>query len=216
MAWQTHTVDTVDEYRALRGEGRPMMYDKSMDHIDHHIRDFLALTTFLTIASTDGEGHLDVSPRGDPPGFVQVLDDRTIAIPERAGNRRADTFTNVLHDPSVALICFVPGMDETMRINGSARITADPELLATMEVEGHVPALALVVEVEEAFIHCGKALRRGRVWDPDAQVDRSIYPSVAEVMYDHADLERQGLTREYLVECAEDDYANNVYPNTEA
>ena len=215
MAWQTHTVDTVDQYRVLRGEGRPMMYDKSMDHIDDHIRDFLALTTFLTIASTDGDGHLDVSPRGDPPGFVQVLDDTTIAIPERAGNRRADTFTNVLQDPAVALICFVPGMDETMRISGKARITADPELLATMEVEGHVPALALVVEVEEAFIHCGKALRRGRVWDPDAQIDRSAYPTVADVMYDHADLARHGVTRDYLVECAEDDYANNVYPTTE-
>ena len=216
MAWDTHTIDSVEEYRTLRGDGRQLMYDKSMDHIDDHIRDFLALTTFLTIASTDGRGNLDVSPRGDPPGFVRVLDDTTIAIPERAGNRKADTFTNVLQDPSVALICFVPGMDETMRISGKARITADAELLATMEVQGHVPELALVVHVEEAFIHCGKALHRGRVWDPDAQIDRSIYPSVAEVMYDHADLASQGVDKIELIECAEDDYATNVYPVRES
>ncbi len=211
----THTIDTIEGFRALRGDAHRMMYDKSVSRIDEHIRDFLALTSFLTIASVDAEGRMDVSPRGDPPGFVKVLDESTIAIPERPGNRRADTFTNVLQHPSVALLCFVPGMDETMRINGQARITIDPELLSTMAVEGHVPGVALVVEVEEAFIHCGKALARGRVWDPEARIDRSVYPSVADVMFDHGNLELLGYTRDDLIECARDDYATNVYPADE-
>jgi uncharacterized protein len=215
MAWNAHTIDTIEQYRDLRGDGRQMMYDKSVTFIDEHIRKFLALTTFVTVASVDAEGNMDVSPRGDPPGFVTVIDESTLAIPERAGNRRADTFTNLLQNPSVALLCFVPGMDETMRINGRAHLTTDPELLATMTVEGHTPALALVVEVGEAFIHCGKALKRGRLWDPDARIDRSIYPTVGEVIFDHGNLEALGYTRDYLIECAEDDYATNVYPSSE-
>jgi PPOX class probable FMN-dependent enzyme len=213
MASDAHTIETIEHLRELSGDAHQMMFDKAVDVIDDHIRDFLALTSFITIASADVEGRMDVSPRGDPPGFVTVLDDTTIAIPERPGNRRADTFTNVLQNPSVALLCFVPGMDETMRINGSARLTTDPDLLASMEVEGHVPKVALVVHVEEAFIHCGKALVRGRVWDPDARIDRSTYPSVAEVMFDHGRLEQLGYTREDLIECAAEDYATNVYPS---
>lgn len=215
MAWQEHTIDSVDEYRALRGDAIPAMYAKSMTHIDEHIRRFLALTSFVAVASIDANGNMDISPKGDPPGFITVIDDTTIVIPERAGNRRADTFTNVLQNPSVGIICFVPGMDETMRLNGRASITTDAELLATMEVDGHVPVLGLVVEVEEAFIHCGKSLIRGRVWDPDARIDRSIYPSVGEVMFDHGKLERYGFTRESTIHCAIDDYASNVYPTVE-
>ncbi len=205
-----HTIRTIEEYRALRGDGSHLVYDKSMSVIDEHIRHFLALSTFLTIASIDADGHMDVSPKGDPPGFVKVVDDTTIAIPERAGNRRADTFTNVLQNPSVALICFVPGMDETMRINGTASLTTDPELLATMDVQGHIPELALLVHVEEAFIHCGKAPKRGRLWDPDAQIDRSIYPKMGEVMFDHG--RYTDISRERMTEIAQADYDTNVYP----
>ncbi len=210
-----HRIRTIDEYRELRGDAHQVNYDKSMDTIDHHIRDFLSMSTFLTIASCDADGRMDVSPKGDPPGFVKVIDDRTIAIPERAGNRRADTFTNVLQNPNVGLICFVPGMDETMRINGTAELTTDPDLLATMEVRGHVPELALLVHVEEAFIHCGKAPKRGRLWDPDARIDRSIFPKMGEVMFDHARAEKHDVTREQLAEIAQHDYDHNVYPTAE-
>jgi PPOX class probable FMN-dependent enzyme len=203
-------IRTVEEYRALRGDGSHLVYDKSMRVIDDHIRNFLAMSTFLTIASIDADGNMDISPKGDPPGFVKVLDDTTIAIPERAGNRRADTFTNVLLHPSVALICFVPGMDETMRINGKATLTTDPDLMASMEVQGHVPQLALLVHVEEAFIHCGKAPKRGRLWDPSAQIDRSTYPKMGQVMHDHG--RYTDVTRERMIAIAENDYENNVYP----
>jgi uncharacterized protein len=205
-----HTIRTIEEYRELRGDGSKLVYDKSMDVIDDHIRNFLALSTFLTVASIDAQGRMDVSPKGDPPGFVQVVDDHTIAIPEREGNRRADTFSNVLQNPSVGLICFVPGMDETMRINGKASLTTDPELLASMKVEGHVPKLAMLVHVEEAFIHCGKAPKRGRLWDSEAQIDRSTYPKMGEVMFDHGKYE--SLTRERMTDIAQEDYEHNVYP----
>jgi PPOX class probable FMN-dependent enzyme len=207
-----YRIKTVEEYRELRGDSHQMIYDKSMTVIDEHIRDFLALSTFLTVASIDAEGRMDVSPKGDPPGFVKVVDERTIAIPEREGNRRADTFTNVLQIPSVGLIFFVPGMDETMRINGTATLTTDPELLATMEHKGHIPVLAMLVHVEEAFIHCGKAPKRGRLWDADAQIDRSIYPKIGEVMFDHGKYEKYDITRERITEIAQEDYEDNVYP----
>jgi PPOX class probable FMN-dependent enzyme len=205
-----HIIRTVEEYREIRGEGSHLVYDKSMHVIDDHIRHFLALSTFLTIASIDADGRMDVSPKGDPPGFVKVVDDTTIAIPEREGNRRADTFTNILQNPSVALICFVPGMDETMRINGKATLTTDPDLLATMDVKGHVPQLALLVHVEEAFIHCGKAPKRGRLWDQTAQIDRSMYPKMGQVMFDHG--KYTDITRDRMTEIAQDDYDTNVYP----
>jgi PPOX class probable FMN-dependent enzyme len=207
-----HAITTIEEYRELRGDAHQMNYDKSIDVIDDHIRNFLAMSTFLTVASIDAEGRMDVSPKGDPPGFVRVIDDHTIAIPEREGNRRADTFTNVLQNPSVGLICLVPGMDETMRISGKASLTTDPELLASMEVKGHIPKLAMLVHVEEAFIHCGKAPKRGRLWDPEAQIDRSTYPKMGEVIFDHGKYEKYALTRERTAELAQDDYDNNVYP----
>lgn len=207
-----YLITTVDEYRKLRGDGHQMNYDKSVDFIDDHIRNFLAMSTFLTIASVDADGRMDVSPKGDPPGFVQVVDERTVAIPERPGNRRADTFTNVLQNSAVALICLVPGMDETMRISGTASVTTDPDLLATMEVNGHIPAVALLVHVEEAFIHCGKALKRGRVWDADAQIDRSTYPKMGEVIFDHGKYgEKYDVTRERITELAQEDYETGTY-----
>ena len=210
-----HVIHTEAELRALIGYPGPIARAKQIAVLDAHCKAFIAESPMLMLSTANAIGRCDVSPRGDMPGFVQILDDHHLLIPERPGNRRADTFTNVLQHPSVALLCFVPGMDETMRINGQAHITIDPELLSTMAVEGHVPSVALVVEVEEAFIHCGKALARGRVWDPEARIDRSVYPSVAEVMFDHGNLERLGYTRDDLIECARDDYATNVYPADE-
>lgn len=206
-----YAITSLEEYRALRGDGGQAMYDKSMNVIDQHIRDFLALTTFVTVASIDAEGHMDVSPKGDPPGFIKVLDDTTIAIPERAGNRRSDTFTNILQNPAVGMICLVPGMDETMRINGTASLTTDPDLMATMEVEGHVPALAMLVHVEEAFIHCGRSLKRARVWDPEARIDRSVYPTVGEVLFEHGKF-GDSFTLEQVIEMTDCEYERNIYP----
>ena len=163
MTSPDNRIKSVEEYRSLRGDAHQMNYDKSISFIDDHVANFLAMSSFLTVASIDANGKMDVSPKGDPPGFVKIVDETTIAIPERPGNRRADTYTNVLQNPAVALICMVPGMDETLRINGTASVSTDPDLLKTMEVNGHLPEVALLVDVEEAFLHCGKALKRGRV-----------------------------------------------------
>jgi PPOX class probable FMN-dependent enzyme len=139
------------------------------------------------IGSADGQGTADVSPRGDHPGFVQVLDDRTLVIPDRPGNRRVDTLTNLLASPKVGLLFFIPGMKETLRVNGTARITTDPAVLEPLSFQGKLPVSALVVRVEEAFLHCAKALLRARLWDPATQIDRSLFPPLGRMIADQID-----------------------------
>lgn len=155
----------VDDYL---GKPNARVLAKVTDRLDNLCRDFIARSPFLVIASTDAMGRMDCSPKGDPPGFVQILDDRTLAIPERPGNRRADTFRNVLQNPRVGLIFIVPGKGETLRISGTARVVRDLWLREKMAHKGKVPELALVVTVEEVFAHCTKCMVRSRLWDPVA------------------------------------------------
>ncbi|MEO6206160.1 MAG: MSMEG_1061 family FMN-dependent PPOX-type flavoprotein [Mycobacteriales bacterium] len=195
----------------MLGKTHQLNLDKSMPALDEHCVAFLKMATFLTVASCSAGGKMDVSPKGDPAGFVQVLDENTLAIPERPGNRRADTFHNVLENPAVGLIFLVPGIDETVRVNGTASITVDPEVLAPMAVSGRVPQLALLVHVEEVFFHCGKALKRGALWSDEGRVDRSVLPSMGELLHAQAKTERFGVDRELMHTIAQDDYDNNVY-----
>jgi hypothetical protein len=139
---------------------------KVTDRLDTLCRDFIARSPFLVLSSSDAMGRVDCSPKGDPPGFVQILDDRTLAIPERPGNRRADTFRNVLQNPKIGLIFIVPGKGETLRISGTARVVRDLWLREKMTHKGKVPELALVVSVEEVFAHCTKCMVRSSLWDP--------------------------------------------------
>jgi PPOX class probable FMN-dependent enzyme len=205
------SITTEDELRQLIAPSRSVNYDKSIDHVDAHCARFISMSPFLTIASRNAHGKMDVSPKGDPPGFVQVLDEHTLAIPERPGNRRCDTFTNVLEEPAVALLFLVPGMDETLRVNGTASITATPLLLQSMAIHAKPPVVALLVHVEEAFIHCGKAPKRAGLWNPDTRIDRSSYPTMGEVVHCHANLDERGIPVEAAIEVARDDYDNNVY-----
>lgn len=161
---------------------------KVLDSLDDICRAFIARSPFVVVASSDAAGNLDVSPKGDPAGFVYVLDDRTIAIPERPGNRRADTFRNVLQNPKVALIFVVPGKGETLRISGNARIVRDAWLRERMKVEDRVPELALVVTVEEAFIHCTKCMVRSRMWKPETWNSEGL-ASIGEAMVVHGNLD---------------------------
>lgn len=155
---------------------------KVLARIDAHARAFIALSPFLVVATADNEGRADASPRGDAPGFVQVLDDATLLIPDRRGNNRADSFGNLLAAPGIGLIFLVPGIPETLRVNGTARITTDPALLAPLVAQGKVPTTGLLVAVREAFFHCGKAVMRSRLWDPTAQVPRDTFPSLGRVL----------------------------------
>jgi PPOX class probable FMN-dependent enzyme len=154
------------ELRDLLGEPSQLVRDKDRDRLHDLDRQWLAASPFCLVATSDVKGSCDVSPKGDPRGFVHVIDDRTIAIPERPGNRRADGYRNILSNPHVGLIFLVPGRGDTLRINGRARLVSDAPFFDDMVVRGHRPVLAVVVEIEQVFHHCAKAFRRAGLWDP--------------------------------------------------
>ncbi len=160
-------LSTEEEIESILGKPAPRIVAKTINTLDEICLSYIARAPFVIVASCDAAGRMDVSPKGDPPGFVQVLDRHTIAIPERPGNRRADTFRNVLQNPRIGLIFIIPGKGETLRVSGTARIARDQWLRERMAVGGRVPDLALVVTVEEAFVHCTKCVVRSRMWQPD-------------------------------------------------
>jgi PPOX class probable FMN-dependent enzyme len=159
-------ITTEAQLRALLGEPAPAALAKERDALHEFDREWLASSPFCLIATSAADGSCDVSPKGDPPGFTLVLDDRTIALPERAGNRRADGYRNILANAHVGLIHLLPGRTDTLRINGRARLVTAADLLDRMVVKGHRPVLAVVVEIEQVFHHCGKAFLRSQLWDP--------------------------------------------------
>ena len=152
--------------------------------LDRHAQDFISRSPFLCIGTQNSKGLADVSPRGDPAGFVRILDPRTIAIPDRPGNNRLDTQSNILANPSVGLLFIIPGFDETLRINGHATLMTDPDLLASMTINDRTPTLAIVVRVAEVFLHCAKAFRRSHLWDPAHLQDRKDMPSLVKMILD--------------------------------
>lgn len=177
----------IRDAAALRGQFGPvgpLAARKVLDHIDDYGRRFIALAPFLVVASADKAGHVDASPRGDAPGFVAIADSRTLVIPDRRGNNRIDTFLNLLESPGVGLIFLVPGIDETFRVNGTAALTQDAALLEPLRAQGKVPAAGLVVQVREAFFHCGKAMIRSGLWDPARHVARDTFPSLGRILSD--------------------------------
>jgi PPOX class probable FMN-dependent enzyme len=168
--------------RSLLGEPSDLVRSKISDRLTDLTRQFVERSPFLCLATSGADGSCDVSPRGDPSGFVRVLDERTLLLPDRPGNRLADSHRNILQNAHVALLFVIPGVTDTFRVNGSARIVADPELLEQCAVEGKVPKLGLLIEIEEAFTHCSKAFLRARLWDPDGYVDRDELPSSGELL----------------------------------
>jgi len=165
--------------------------DKILRGLDRHCRRIISLSPFCVVA-TQGPNGADISPRGDPAGFVRVLDELTLLIPDRIGNNRLDTMTNLLVNPRIALLFLVPGMNETLRINGTARITDDARLLAPSAVNNRPPKVGLVVAIEEALLHCAKALIRSALWDGSKHIDRASLPTYAQMLLDHV----KGLTHE--------------------
>ncbi len=155
-----------------------------LNRLDKHCRNFIAHAPFLVLATADAEGNVDASPKGDAPGFVRVLDDRTMLIPDRRGNNRLDSMSNIVGNPNVGLIFFIPGIGETLRVNGRAEIVTNPDLLADMAVSGKAPTAALRVEVREAYLHCAKALIRSRLWDGDTHLDRTDFPTLGRMLAD--------------------------------
>jgi PPOX class probable FMN-dependent enzyme len=173
------------ELRALMGDPvAPPVVEKTLAFLDRHCRAFIGRSPFVLVSSCDDEGRLDISPKGDAPGFVKILDDETLAIPDRPGNQRFDTFRNLFHSPRVGLLFLIPGKRETLRVGGSARVVRDPELLESMAVDGRVPGLATVVSVDEAFFHCSKCMIRSCLWQPERWPALEGLPTLAETMKD--------------------------------
>jgi PPOX class probable FMN-dependent enzyme len=181
-------ITSEHELRAVMGEPMPRSVQKEISYLDKNCLAFIAKSPFVLVASCDAQGRLDVSPKGDPAGFVQVLDERTLAIPDRPGNQRADTFSNVLQNPRVGLLFLIPGKQETLRVNGRAVIVRDLAVRERMAVRGKAPQLALVVSVEEAFIHCTKCMLRSHLWEREFWPDPAGVPSQARFLVDHAKL----------------------------
>jgi PPOX class probable FMN-dependent enzyme len=168
--------------RGLIGHPKDIVSAKLSDHINELTQQFIERSPFVCVATCSPDGGLDVSPRGDPPGFVRVLDSRTLLLPERPGNRLADTLTNLLQDPRIALLFLIGGVADTFRVNGRAQIVQDPELLADSAVEGKVPQLGLLITVQEAYTQCAKALIRSDLWNPERHIDRSELPSHGKIL----------------------------------
>jgi PPOX class probable FMN-dependent enzyme len=182
-------VTSVEEIRATIAEPTQASVDKVIDRLDDYCRAIIAKSPFIMIASANPDGQPDISPKGDPLGFVRVLDEKHLAIPERPGNRRLDTFINLLDNPNVAIIFMIPGKGETLRVKGEARIVRDEALRETMAVKGRIPEFAVVVHVEQAMMHCPKSIVRSKLWEPDAWPDHSDTPSIAETSVAHANLD---------------------------
>ena len=178
-------ITTVEELESLMGEPLPAARDKTRHTLHELDRQWIAGSPLVLIATSDAEGNLDVSPKGDPAGFTQVIDETTIAIPERPGNRRADSFHNLLQNPHVGLIFLIPGRGDTLRVNGTARLLGDAPYFDDMIVKGHRPILAMEVAIDEVFYHCSKAFLRSKVWEaetwtPDAAPRRALIAKTVE------------------------------------
>jgi PPOX class probable FMN-dependent enzyme len=175
-------VEDIREIHEIYGHPAERAVKKQLPKLEKHSRAFIALSPFLVMATTDPSGRCDASPKGDAPGFVRVLDDETLLIPDRLGNNRIDTIGNLLECPGVGLIFFVPGLRETLRVNGKAQITTDPLLLEPCAVAGKVPRSAFLITAEEVYFHCGKALIRSDLWNPEKRVAQKDFPNLGIII----------------------------------
>jgi PPOX class probable FMN-dependent enzyme len=202
-------VTTEAELRDLIGEPSALALAKELSTLDVHCREFVARSPFLLLATSNASGQCDVSPKGDAPGFVLVLDERRLLIPDRPGNKRLDGMRNLLQNPHVGLIFLVPGVEETLRVNGRGWIVRDEDLLARCEVKGKVPGLAIGIEVEEAFIHCAKAFKRSGLWEPQRWPDLGGLASPAKMLYDQT--RPAGTTVEDMDRALQESYTKRLY-----
>lgn len=179
----------TDDLAKIYPPPTPRVIAKARPSLDKHAKKFISMSPFCVLATSGSDGSVDASPRGGNPGFVHVSGEQRLLLPDRPGNNRIDSFKNIVEGSGfVQLIFFVPGLDETLRVGGKGRLSADPELLATIVEFGKPPRAVLCVEVHEAYFHCGKALMRARLWSKDAQVERSAFPSISQVIHDQTKL----------------------------
>lgn len=175
-------IETLQALRSMYPSPKPRSVAKQLDHLDKHCRHFIRLAPFLVLATADKNGRVDASPRGGAPGFVRVVDDKTLQMPDALGNNRLDSFSNIVQTGKAGLIFFIPGMDETLRVNGAARLINDPELLRAFPHDRHPPRIVVEIAVEEAYLHCAKALMRSKLWANDYRIDRAVFPSMGQMI----------------------------------
>ena len=181
MGASQHLVTTIEQLEALYGQPYGPAVVKEIDHISSGYRKLIEAAPFVAVATGGPEG-LDCSPKGDAPGFVRILDDKTLAIPDRPGNNRIDGFRNIMRDPRIALLFLIPGVGETLRVNGRAAISVDPELMQSFAVNGKLPRCVLIVHIESVYFHCSKAIVRSKLWDAETKIDRKSLPSTGAIV----------------------------------
>lgn len=181
-----HRIQDEQELRAIIGYPSELVNQKVIHHLDEHCVEFIQHTPIVFLSTSDASGACDVSQRGDEPGFIRVMDSKRLIIPERPGNRRSDTFRNLLDNPHIGMLLLIPPLEETLRINGRAYISKEPELLNSMQAQGKLPLLAIVVEVEECYVHCAKAFKRSKLWNPNQWSLLDQLPKPATMLAAHA------------------------------
>jgi PPOX class probable FMN-dependent enzyme len=202
-------ITSNEELRSLLGDPSKLAGNKVLTKLDQHCQTLIRQSPFLVLSTSNQDGTCDASPRGDEPGFVYIADENHIIIPERPGNKRVDSIQNILSNPHVGLLFIIPGMDETLRVNGKAFITRDQKWLEKMAVNQKVPRLGIVVTVEEAFMHCVKAFKRSGLWDSTTWPKRESLPSMAEILKDH--IQRDELTVETINDSLMESYSKRLY-----
>jgi uncharacterized protein len=201
-------IEDIGEIREIYGEPNERAVKKQLVKLEQHSRAFIAMSPFIVMATCDAEGRCDASPKGDAPGFVHVVDNETLLIPDRLGNNRIDSISNILQHPRIGLIFFVPGIRETLRVNGRAQITVDPELLEPTSVNGKLPRSGILVMADEVYFHCGKALIRSDLWNPEKHVARKDFPSLGVVI---ADQIGQRVDAKEAERATEESYVTRLY-----
>ncbi len=210
---ETRYVDAA-ALRAALGSPMELAVRKAIPKLDRHCRAFIERAPFLTIATADSAGKLDVSPRGDLPGFVLILDDHTLFIPERPGNARYDTLLNIIDNPRVGLLFFVPGFEDMLRVNGRAAVVNNPVLFERCAVNGKLPKAGIRVQVEEAYLHCAKALKRSQLWNPSTQRDRHELPTLGKMILEQTAAADEAVSAETIAKVdtyIEENYRTTLY-----
>jgi len=205
---------SADQLRTAFGSPSDLAARKALPKLDKHCKAFIERAPFLTLSTANAAGKADVSPRGDQPGFVLVLDDNTLFIPERPGNARYDTLLNIIENPNVGLLFFVPGIEDMLRVNGTASVVYDPVLQARCVVNGKLPKVGIRIHVDEAFLHCAKALKRSRIWDSSTQRSRNELPSLGKMILEQTAAANEIPTAETITtvdQYIEDNYRNELY-----
>jgi PPOX class probable FMN-dependent enzyme len=203
------TITTKEEPRSLIGTPSELAVHKVISELDEHCRHFITQSPFLFMSTSDQTGQCDVTPRGDAPGFVLILNNKHLVIPERPGNRRMDSMYNIIENPHAGLIFVIPGLEETLRINGRACIIRDQSLLEQMQVKGRNPVLGIGIEIEECFIHCAKAFKRSHLWNPESWPKKEKLPSIPSMMAAH--IKRPDISAELIEQSLAESYTKRLY-----